>query len=151
MLETFLTQLTFKQADHYNLPRVKQFYKQNGMRAQAPKGDNIYIATLDTKIVAALRLQPVGDVFLLRSMCVDASLRHQGVGTALLAFLQPQLGNIECYCFPFEHLIAFYQSASFTSVPRESTPEVIYSKYDRYIGNGKKIGLMKHQPHSVLK
>ena len=151
MLETSLTQLTFKQADHYNLPRVKQFYKQHGMRAQAPKGDEIYIASLQTKIVAALRLQPVGDVFLLRSMCVDSNLRQQGIGSALLDYLQPRLGSIECYCFPFDHLLKFYQSANFISVLAESAPQGVHSKFERYINNGKKICLMKHQPHSVLK
>ena len=40
---TLFKQLTVKQADHYSLPLVKQFYKKNGMRAQAPKGEKIYV------------------------------------------------------------------------------------------------------------
>ena len=140
-----MTTLEFKQADHYSLPLVKRFYKKNGMRAQAPKGDLIFIALKDHKIVASLRLHPVQSCYLLRSMCVAANQRKQGVGSALLQFLQPTLGKIECYSFPFEHLIEFYQRANFVLFESNSCPEAITDKFQRYIDKGKKIALMKYK------
>ncbi len=137
--------LEFKQANHYSLPLIKQFYKKNGMRAQAPKGDLIFIATHNNKIVAALRLHPIQNYYLLRSMCVDATLRQQGIGSALLQYLQPSLLEKECYSFPFTHLHEFYSRANFIDCDIHCTPEAIADKFNRYINNGKKICLMKFQ------
>jgi len=140
-----MTQLEFKQADHYSLPLVKQFYKKNGMRAQAPKGDLIFTASQDNKIIAALRLHPVQGHYLLRSMCVASEIRHQGIGTALLQHLQKTLAEVECYSFPFSHLVKFYNRANFVACDISSVPEAIADKFNRYINNGKKICLMKFQ------
>jgi len=116
------------------------------MRAQAPKGDKIFTATVDNKLVAALRLVPTADCFLLRSMCVSAELRHQGIGTALLQAIQPELRQLACYCFPYSHLQAFYARADFMLYPADSTPQIIRDKFQRYLNNGKNICLMKHRP-----
>jgi len=140
-----INNLKFKQADQYSLTLVKQFYKKNAMRAQAPKGDLIYIATHNNLIVAALRLHPVNHCYLLRSMCVAAAHRQQGIGSALLQHLQSTLSNIECYSFPFTHLIDFYSRAHFQPCEVQTAPQAIANKFNRYISNGKKICLMKHQ------
>lgn len=115
------------------------------MRAQAPKGDLIFIAQLNNKIVAAVRLHPVQSHHLLRSMCVAAELRNTGIGTQLLQYLQPVLQKIECYSFPFEHLLKFYRRANFILCDTHSAPTAIADKFNRYINNGKKITLMKFQ------
>ena len=115
------------------------------MRAQAPKSELIYIASINNTIVAALRLSPAGDAHLLRSMCVSADKRHSGIGSTLLHYLQPQLNEIDCYCFPFLHLQSFYENAGFSHCQPESAPEAISDKFYRYINNGKNICLMKHQ------
>ena len=142
---TLIDQLTVKQVEHYSLPLVKQFYKKNGMRAQAPKGEAIFIASQDTQIIAALRLSPSGDDYLLRSMFVSTELRQQGIGSHLLQQIQDTLNSIECYCFPYSHLENFYQSAGFILVDIKSVPEAIRDKFLRYLNNGKDIILMKHQ------
>ncbi len=135
-------------ADHYNLPLVKQFYKKHGMRAQAPKGEKIFTATLDNKLVAALRLSPVNQYHLLRSMCVSEELRHMGIGSALLQAIQPALSQLDCYCFPYTHLQAFYAAAGFITCEATSAPPEITDKFYRYLNNGKNICLMKHPPQS---
>jgi len=145
-----LNQLEFKLADHYSLPLVKSFYKKNGMRAQAPKGDLIYIATLNNSIVAALRLNPVNSTYLLRSMCVHADMRHQGIGSALLCYLQHTLSELQCYTFPYSHLEDFYSRANFVTCEAQSAPHAIADKFNRYVNNGKKLCLMKHQPQGNI-
>jgi len=143
-----LKDLTVKQADHYNLPQIKHFYKKNSMRAQAPKGERIFTATLNNQLVAALRLAPVGPYYLLRSMCVSADLRHRGIGSALLQTIQPELCQTSCYCFPYSHLQPFYASAGFIACNAESEPQIITDRFYRYLNNGKDICLMKHQPQA---
>lgn len=146
MHDSLLSRLQFSQADHYTLPLVRRFYKANGMRGQAARDDIVYIARLDSRIVAALRLQPVKEGVLLRSMCVDASLRQQGIGSSLLDYIQPQLSQVTCYCFPFDHLEPFYHAASFRLIDPALAPPSINERFTRYINSGKRIYLMKHCP-----
>ena len=115
------------------------------MRAQAPKGEPIFVATQGNQIVAALRLSHSGDNYLLRSMCVSTELRQQGIGKHLLLHIQNYLNEVECYCFPYSHLEGFYQSAGFVLIDADSAPEAIRDKFSRYINNGKNIIMMKHQ------
>jgi len=115
------------------------------MRAQAPKGETIFTASQGTQIVAALRLSPNDNDYLLRSMCVSAELRHQGIGSYLLQQIQTELNAIECYCFPYSHLENFYRSAGFILIDTHSAPPAIRDKFQRYLNNGKDIVLMKHQ------
>ncbi len=140
--------IEFKQVEHHSLPLIKQFYKKNKMRAQAPKGDLIFTATLDLRIVAALRLHPVNNVYLLRSMCVTAELRQKGIGSAFLTSLQETFASMDCYCFPFSHLESFYSHANFIHCQPTHAPHDIAQKFNRYIENGKNICLMKHHPLS---
>lgn len=146
MTENTPDKLEFKLAEYYTLPLVKQFFKKNGMRAQAPKGDIIYIATLNNLIVAALRLQPVNNCFLLRSMCVSREQRNTGIGSALLQFLQSELTKTCCYSFPYEHLADFYLRANFQLCDTALAPQAISNKFERYLENGKKLILMIHKP-----
>jgi predicted N-acetyltransferase YhbS len=146
MTENTSDKLEFKLADHYTLPLVKQFFKKNGMRAQAPKGDIIYIATLNHLIVAALRLQPVQNCYLLRSMCVSRERRNTGIGSALLQFLQKELTKTCTYSFPYGHLADFYSRANFQLCDSAVVPQAIANKFKRYLVNGKQLILMMHQP-----
>ncbi len=120
------------------------------MRAQAPKNELIYSARLDLtpdrQLVAALRLIPLGDDYLLRSMCVAVELRRQGIGQQFLQALQPVLAAHTVYCFPFSHLVEFYQQANFGLIATEDAPPRIADKFLRYLNNGKHICLMQHQP-----
>lgn len=83
-------------------------------------------------------------------MCVSSDARRKGIGSQLLKHIQPDLKNIECYCFPFTHLQRFYADAGFLPFAPESAPEAITDKFNRYINNGKKICLMKHHQALML-
>lgn len=150
MYGTLTDTLLVQQVDHYTLPLIRQFYKKNGMRAQAAKNELVYSARLKQQsvqpLVAALRLSPLGDDYLLRSMCVAAEQRRQGIGQQFLQALQPVLASHTIYCFPFSHLVGFYQQAGFALVATEDAPPGIADKFLRYLNNGKDICLMQHRP-----
>jgi len=71
-----------------------------------------------------------------------------GIGSALLQAIQPELRQLNCYCFPYTHLQTFYATADFTACDALSEPPEITEKYYRYLNNGKNICLMKHLPQS---
>lgn len=121
------------------------------MRAQAPKNELIYSARLQQQagqqLVAALRLSPLGDDYLLRSMCVAAEQRRKGIGQQFLQALQPVLASHTIYCFPFSHLVDFYQQANFALITTDDAPQAIADRFLRYLNNGRDICLMQHQMH----
>lgn len=126
--------------------RVKRFFRQQGMRPQAAKSDQVFMAMQDDKLVAALRLCVYDDAWVLRSMCVESSLCGQGIGSRLLFLLADVFAETRCYCFAYTHLQVFYQCAGFKLIEVEKTMPVIAEKFTRYKASGRKICLMQYSP-----
>ena len=139
-----MNNIVFKTAEPAILPQVKRFFREHHFRPQAARSDDIHIALLDKRLIGALRLCPCGDDWLLRSMCIHKQYRQQGIGSLMLAQLQPVLQQRQCYCFPYEHLQSFYQRAGFILLAVDHAPVQIAEKYQGYVQRGKKILLMKH-------
>jgi N-acetylglutamate synthase-like GNAT family acetyltransferase len=136
--------IIIEEADDVGLMRVKRFFRQQGMRPQAAKSDRVFMAIRDGKLVAALRLCAYDDAWVLRSMCVESSLRGQGIGSRLLSLLADVFAETRCYCFAYNHLQAFYQRADFKLIEVETTAHSIAERFNRYKASGKKICLMQY-------
>ena len=115
------------------------------MRAQAAKSDDIVIARSDNdankKIIGALRLCPVENSWLLRSMCIDESYQRQGIGLYMLNKIREQLSSKQCYCFPYQHLETFYASAGFQLIDASTATPEIQALFSQYCEQGKSISL----------
>ena len=127
------------------LPQVKRFFREHGFRAQAPRGDIIHLALRDQQLLAALRLCPVGEAWLLRSMCVHQDHRQRGIGSFMLQQIQSSLQQRACYCFPHDYLEDFYRRAGFVPLQPAQAPAAIAERYHRYRDQGRSILLMKYQ------
>ena len=142
--------ITVSIADPSILPLIKRFFHSQGMRAQAAKADDIVIArtSIDTtnKIIGALRLCPIEDSWLLRSMCIDEKFQRKGIGLKMLYTIQDSLSSKDCYCFPYNYLENFYKRAGFQVIDSDEAAPEIKRLYDQYLSNGKKISIMQfHQ------
>ena len=126
------------------LVRVKRFFRRQGMRPQAAKLDQVYMALLNNQLVAALRLCPFDDAWVLRSMCVESSLRGEGIGGEMLSLLASVFEATQCYCFAYDHLEGFYRRAGFRLVDVEDAPLLVAEKFRQYCTSGKKICLMQY-------
>jgi len=79
------------------------------------------------KPIAAIGLQIVGSVGLLRSLVVSHDGQHQGYGTALVAALESkasQAGIIDIFLLT-ETAQDFFAHLNYTSIPRNSAPSAI--------------------------
>jgi len=117
------------------------------MRAQAAKNDTVIIArdsqTTAQKIIAALRLCPYEDSWLLRSMSVDQAYQARGIGLKILLESQQTLKDKGCYCFPYRHLQGFYQKAGFKLIHTDNASPAIQQLFQQYLDSGKNIILMQ--------
>jgi GNAT superfamily N-acetyltransferase len=134
--------------DAIQIPLVNRFYQQAGYRSKAGRGEQVWVAreSESRTIVAAVRLQTKGDGdrswWFLRAMCVVPDLRRGGVGSLLLKRVAEALGDQPCYCFPFDHLEAFYRQEGFQAVSFSEAPAWIADAGERLCRNGRHVLLM---------
>lgn len=124
------------------------------MRAQAAKADKIIIARLNDDrqhpIVGALRLCPIKDSWLLRSMSIDSRYQRKGFGLLMLAQIKQDLQQKHCFCFPYTHLLSFYQQAGFSLITEEQASDEIRALYRQYKEKRDNILIMQYQPDDVV-
>ncbi len=132
-----------EQVEPLSLPLVNRFYKHCRYSAKAGRGETVFVVKVDGSIAGAVRLTPKADnYFFLRSMCIDPAWRRQGLGKQLLSGIMPFLDKVNCYCYPFSHLLAFYAEAGFKHTALESVPGWIMQPYQRYCQQGRDIQIM---------
>ncbi len=106
------------------------------------------------------------DYYWLRSLYIDSDLRGQQLGSKLLAYVRQNIITsaplptstpptstsrttathaAPMYCFPYEHLLHFYQQAGWQLCEQQALPQAIADLYTRYTQRGEKI-LAMHQP-----
>jgi len=133
----------FERLLEVQIPLVNKFYKHCRYSSKAGRGEVIFVLKGDAGIVAAVRLEPKNDGwYFLRAMCVDPSLRGQGVGSQLLKSMEAFLSSSRVYCFPFDHLVDFYSQASFVVCSPDIAPSFIKDACLRYQQQGRKICIM---------
>lgn len=136
-------QLIIATVDVLSLPLVNRFYKHCRYSAKAGRGETVFVAKLGMRIVGAVRLISADDGYVfLRSMCIDPEWRRQGIGQQLLRGMLPFLDKVNCYCYPFSHLIDFYNQAGFVHVHETDVPLWVSAACERYRQQGRDIQIM---------
>ncbi|WP_179957829.1 GNAT family N-acetyltransferase [Exilibacterium tricleocarpae] len=125
------------------LPLVNRFYRDCRYSAKAGRGELVYVARGQGRMLAAVRLVPQVDNHLfLRSFCVAPEQRRRTIGRQLLEALVPVLHGYRCYCFPFRYLQDFYGRIGFVAAQPHTQPDFIAGPYRRYCRQGRDIVIM---------
>ncbi|MBB6523312.1 GNAT family N-acetyltransferase [Pseudoteredinibacter isoporae] len=146
--------IEFVHMDELSLPLVNRFYKSCRYPAKAGRGERVYCLRQNGKILAAVKLMPKSfdqqEWLFLRAMCVLPELQGQGLGKRFLEDLQ-NCFDLPVYCYPFEHLEAFYGHVGFVCPGEtEKLPSAVGEAWRRLLGQGRKVLLMIHRnPVSV--
>ncbi|MBU2710946.1 GNAT family N-acetyltransferase [Zooshikella harenae] len=120
-----------KQLKPVEYPLVNRFYKVQGYKGKARGNENIFVLQ-QSQIVAALRLVPLTDQWLLRGLWVDYALRRQGLGLALLNGIIDFLTISHYYCFADQDVVPFYLKAEFISPNIQTLPVPILQRFKAY-------------------
>ena len=137
--------LTFSLATEDQLGLVNRFYRTNGHKGKCGRNDRVYIARDSQAIVAAVRFSEKVDVWLLRGLWVAVSQRRQGIGGMLLQYCLPEF-NKPVWCYPYEHLAAFYKQYGFCEQHPETAPNDIATQWQAYRQRGHTFTLMQYLP-----
>lgn len=112
-------------------PLVNRFYKAQGYKGKA-RGNEIVFTLQQRQIVAALRIVPLAEQWLLRGVWVDSKLRRQGLGQALLEGITPLLTMSEYYCFAEQNVVPFYLKVGFIMQDSHTLPVPILQRFKTY-------------------
>jgi len=133
-------------------PLANRFYKQAREKGKTQSSDEIYVARIEQKIIAAVRLCPLSGSkvlstqpsakLLLRSLAVLPEYRRTGIGTQFMQYIAEQIGSRECWCYPFSWLQEFYEQFGFHIVEPNDAPEFIRTPFGNYQRQGRDILIM---------
>ncbi len=128
-------------------PLVNRFYKANGHKGKARGNETVYVIRDSQTIIAAARLCPKRDGWLLRSVWVAETQRGEGIGSKLLREIMAISENHPCWCYPYDHLEAFYAASGFTVLSADEVPDDIRGPFETYRQKGSRILLMGYNNH----
>jgi predicted N-acetyltransferase YhbS len=144
--------LSYEQLAPIAYPLANRFYKQAGEKGKTQSSDEVYVARVGAKIIAAVRLCPMvkgltnvnnnAGKLLLRSLAVSPEFRRTGVGSQFMTYVVDQIGARECWCYPFSWLEGFYAQTHFVPIAVADAPEAIAVPFENYRRQGRDIVIM---------
>tara|TARA_R110002124_G_scaffold71891_1_gene192297 strand:+ start:539 stop:1123 length:585 start_codon:yes stop_codon:yes gene_type:complete len=153
-----------------NIPAIKQwsaiklFYRQHMPYARLAQKESVAVihhlssSTIDgtddidevdisqQKIIAAIRVKPIGQYQLINGLLVHPDYRGQQLSTQLLKFIAPQLITKNCFLFAHPWLIDLYQQQHFIVIDQHdlsAIPADIIQLYHRYHSEQRPLVLMQ--------
>ncbi len=106
--------------------RVRAAYEALGYwkEIKLDSADTVWLAEYAGEIVGIVRVAAEHGTLVLRGMRVLQSFQRQRIGTRLLQSIAASLGERECYCIPYSHLIGFYRQVGFVEIEPGADPSV---------------------------
>jgi len=128
------------------LYQLNRFYRRNGHKGKAKPSDTAFWLEQQGEIIAGVRFSAAENGVLLRGLWVATEKRRQGLGSQLLRDTRTFWQHSTCYCFPYNHLEAFYTHHGFKRLDESTTPAPLDQQLERYLRRGEKVILMAYQP-----
>ncbi|MBB1437374.1 GNAT family N-acetyltransferase [Shewanella sp. SG41-4] len=149
---------------------IKLFYRQHMPYARLAQKESVAVihhlssSTIDgtddidevdisqQKIIAAIRVKPIGQYQLINGLLVHPDYRGQQLSSQLLKFIAPQLTTKNCFLFAHPWLIGLYQQHHFIVIDQNvvigqnglsAIPAEITQLYRRYHSEQRPLVLMQ--------
>ena len=103
-------------------PDAQAFYATVGYDGAIANDCTVFAARLDDRIIGVVRLAPESGVTVLRGMMIASEHQRKGIGTQMLRFMEPHLGDSDVYCLPHGWLEAFYGQIGFVKIDPLTAP-----------------------------
>ncbi len=128
-------ELSLQEWSGENFRAVNRFYRSQKHKGSASGDERVFVIYHQEDIIAAVRLVPYQGYYWLRSLYVNSELRGQKLGSQLLTQVQQNI-ELPIYCFPYNHLLSFYQQAQYQLLEPVQMPQPLQQLYNRYSGKG---------------
>lgn len=140
-------QIRIARADEYS--RVLAVYAASGYRRTVDPADTVWLAENADNAVGIVRVAAEQGTRVLRGMRIAEHARCQRLGTRMLEAIAEWLGERECYCVPYPHLVGFYGQIGFAEIERAAAPAFLAERVAEYRRSGQEAILMRRPPSHV--
>jgi len=129
-------------ANNEDYSDITSFYQGCGYSCQLYESDLVIQARENGEVVGAVRLCQEEGKLVLRGMYVSEEKQGLGIGTALLHETSIEIGNRECWCIPYTHLVRLYRRGGFQEAQKGSEPSFLLNRLACYVAKGKSVMLL---------
>jgi GNAT superfamily N-acetyltransferase len=143
---THLESVGIRIADSSDSDRILAAYERWKYKGGVGRTDTVWIAENTDELIGAVRIVPEHGTLVLRGMRIADPWRSQGIGSQMLSFMAAWLGERECYCIPYVHLVKFYARAGFVEVAPASAPSFLAERMADYRRRGLNVTIMCRCP-----
>jgi len=138
------TQIRITRPDEHS--RVLSVYAALGYRRTIDPADTVWLAESAEDVVGIVRVAAERETLVLRGMRIAEHARRQRLGTRMLEAIAEWLGDRECYCVPYLHLVEFYGQVGFAVVEPADAPTFLAERVEEYRRSGQDAILMRRPP-----
>jgi GNAT superfamily N-acetyltransferase len=138
------TRIRIAGPDEYS--RVLSIYAALGYRRTIDPADTVWLAERAGEVVGIVRVAAEQGTLVLRGMRIAEHLRRQRLGTRMLEAIAEWLGDRECYCVPYPHLVGFYGQIGFALLEPADAPRFLAERLAEYRRSGQDVILMHRPP-----
>jgi GNAT superfamily N-acetyltransferase len=118
-------------------------YAAAGYRRTIDPADTIWLAENADDPVGIVRVAAEQGTLVLRGMRIAEHARRQRLGTRMLEMIAEWLGDRECYCVPYPHLVGFYGQIGFVLLEPAAGPAFLTERVADYRRSGQEAILMR--------
>jgi GNAT superfamily N-acetyltransferase len=115
-----------------DLPKALAAYRAWNYQGGVGSDDTVWLAEFAGESIGVVRVAPEEGTLVLRGMRVAERWRRQGIGSQILRAVAEWLGNRECYCVPYVHLIEFYNQVGFSEIEPSLAPAFLFRRVTEY-------------------
>jgi GNAT superfamily N-acetyltransferase len=124
--------VTVRAAQSSDINRIFGAYETWGYRGGIQPEDTAWLAEAADELIGVVRIAPENGTLVLRGMRIAEQWRRRGIGSQMLRVLAAWLGNRECYCVPYAHLVDFYGQIAFTEIAPDAAPRFLAERLAEY-------------------
>lgn len=128
---------------------IDLFYVEQGYHGCWSDSERAFVCLVGNTIIAAVKVEQIHRVAILRGMYVLPCNQNQGLGTHLLTHIEPLLNETVAYCMPLEHASSFYEKIGFNDVPVDAYPDFLIERCNGYRDAGYTITTMKRDQTKI--
>ena len=132
-----------REAGPSDFARVREAYVRFDYERPVCAEDAIWIAEEGDEVLGVVRIASEEGVLVLRGMRVVDRMQRHGIGTRLLRAVEKWLGERECFCIPYTHLVSFYAQIRFEQIKPEAAPAFLAQRMRDYREKGLDAILMR--------
>jgi GNAT superfamily N-acetyltransferase len=123
--------------------RVLAAYAAMGYRRTIDPADTVWLAESAEDTAGIVRVAAEHGTLVLRGMRIAEHARRQRLGSRMLQAIAEWLGDRECYCVPYPHLVGFYGQIGFAVLGPAAAPAFLAERVEEYRGSGQEAILMR--------